>query len=135
MKPIVLNSSHSLSRALSALSSLPLDGTWEVGIREVTRSSEDNAALHAMLTDISRQVQWYGQSLSVEVWKRLCVAAWLRETGGNPLLVPALDGAGVDIIYEKTSKMSHKQVVSLIAWVEAFGAEKNVKFTSRREEG
>jgi len=105
-----------------------------VEIREPTRTSADNAALHALLTDIARQVEWYGQTFPVEVWKRLCTAAWLREIGGNPLLIPALDGAGVDIIFERTSKLSHKQIVSLMAWIEAFGAEKGCRFSTNREE-
>lgn len=99
-----------------------------VEVKEPTRTLEENAKLHAMLTELSRELYWYGKKLNVEIWKRLCVAAWLREKGEKPLLIPSLDNAGVDIIYEKTSQMSVKQVSELIEWVYAFGAENGVEF-------
>jgi hypothetical protein len=92
------------------------------------RSLDQNALLHAALTDIANQVVWHGQKLSMEVWKRLCVASWLRENNENPMLIPALDGHGVDIIFEKTSKLSTKQCASLVEWCFAFGAEHGVNF-------
>jgi hypothetical protein len=45
----------------------------------------------------------------MEVWKRLCMASWLREQGEKPLMIPALDGHGFDVVFEKTSKLSKKQ--------------------------
>lgn len=92
------------------------------------RNLDQNAMLHALLMDIAAQVEWVGQKLSVDVWKRLCTAAWMRERNAQPLLVPALDGHGVDIIYEKTSKLSVTQCSELIEWCFAFGAEHNVRF-------
>ena len=56
------------------------------------RTIEQNAKCHAMLSDISRQIKHYGQTYSVDVWKRLCVAAWLREHNQQALMVPAIDG-------------------------------------------
>lgn len=94
----------------------------------ITRSLEQNAKLHSCLADISKQVEWHGQRFSTTTWKRLCVAAWLRESGESPELVPALDGNGFDVIYEKTSKLSLTQCSSLIEWVIAFGTERGVSF-------
>lgn len=51
-----------------------------------TRSILQNALLHAVLTDISKQVKWHGQSFDVVTWKRLCMAAWLREGNEQPRL-------------------------------------------------
>jgi hypothetical protein len=95
---------------------------------EETRSLEQNALLHAALTDIANQTEWMGRKLSVEVWKRLCMASWLREKGEQPMLIPALDGNGFDVIFEKTSKLSVAQCSELLEWCFAFGAEHNVKF-------
>ena len=103
-------------------------------IQKKTRSLDQNAKLHSMLTDISKQVIWHGQKFSMETWKRLCVAAWLREKNERPLLVPALDGAGVDIIYEKTSKLNVSECAELIEWCYAFGAQNGVKFKETRYE-
>lgn len=97
-----------------------------VEIKEPTRSLEQNAKLHAMLSDLSTQVEWHGMKLHMDVWKRLCTAAMLRELGESPMLVPAIDGHGIEIIYEKTSIMGVKMMVDMIEWVYAFGAEKGV---------
>ncbi len=100
-----------------------------VTFSEPTRNSEQNALLHACLTDIAKQVDWHGKRLSVDIWKRLCTAAWLREEGESPEMIPALDGKGFDVIFERTSTLSVKQCASLCTWVQAFGDEKGVQWT------
>jgi len=100
-------------------------------IKPSTRSLEQNSLLHAVLTDISQQVEWMGKKLSVEIWKRLCMAAWLREKKEQPMLIPALDGNGFDVVFEKTSKLSITQCSELVEWCFAFGVEHGVKFRSR----
>lgn len=110
-----------------------VQGPCEVLVQEPTRNSEQNKAFHSAVSDIAKQVTWHGQKLPAGVWKRLLVAAWMREAGDKPWLVPALDGMGVDVIWEKTSKLSVKAMSSLIEWTMAFGAEHEVRFTTRDE--
>jgi hypothetical protein len=102
-----------------------------VEVRKETRSDAQNRALHAALTDIANQVVWHGQTFNVVVWKRLCTAAWLREKGETPELIPAIDGKGFDIIYERTSQMNKTQLSELLEWVYAFGAQNGVTFKDR----
>lgn len=99
-----------------------------VTLKEPTRNLEQNAALHAKLADIADQVEWHGKPLSLDVWKRLCTAAWLREEGESPEMIPALDGKGFDVIFERTSTLTVKQMSGLLEWVTAFGAQNGVKF-------
>lgn len=106
-------------------------GAFEVEVREPTRNSPQNACLHAALSDLARQAEWKGQKLSAGVWKRLCVASWMRERGQNPMMVPALDGQGFDIIYERTSKLSVRECSELTEWVYALGSELGVRFTTK----
>lgn len=96
------------------------------------RSLPQNAFLHAALTDIAEQVEWKGQRFTVDVWKRLCTASWLREEGEQPELIPALDGKGFDIIFEHTSSMTVAQLSSLIEWCLCFGAQNGVTFKEPR---
>ena len=100
-------------------------------IKDHDRTEEQNAKLHAMLSDISRQVEHAGKKWNVLIWKRLCTAAWLREIGENATMIPALDGNGFDVIYEKTSKLGVKKCSSLIEWITAFGAENEVRWTQK----
>ena len=99
-------------------------------IKPATRSSEANARLHAILTDVAKQMDWAGKKRSVDVWKRLMTAAWLRAINERVELLPALDGHGVDVIYEPTSRMSGAQVSSLMQWIEAWGVDAGVRFSA-----
>jgi len=92
------------------------------------RSTEANARLHAMLTDVSQQVDWAGKRRDVLTWKRLMTAAWLRAKNEHVEILPAIDGKGFDVIYEPTSKMNGAQVSELMEYVDAWGTEAGVKF-------
>ncbi|WP_349573097.1 recombination protein NinB [Azotobacter salinestris] len=118
-------------RAISFIAALDLEQPRKLAITDEDRTAEQNARLHALLTDISRQVEHAGRKWNVLIWKRLCTAAWLREIGENATMIPALDGNGFDVIYEKTSKLGVKKCASLIEWVQAFGAEHQVRWTQR----
>jgi hypothetical protein len=123
----VLAHANAREGAIHAVKDAP-DG-YTVVIDEPKRTGAENRLLHAILNDLAKQATWHGQKLSLEVWKRLCMAAWLRESGEQPMLVPALDGNGFDVIFERTSKLSKKQCASLIDWIFAFGAEQGVIFS------
>lgn len=106
---------------------------YSVRIGEGTRSSEQNAMLHACLTDIADQVEWCGKKLPMEVWKRLTMAAYLREQNEQPQMIPALDGQGFDVIFERTSKLSRRQFADLITWCLAFGNEQGVRWSEPKQ--
>lgn len=129
MADFILRTQSDRLRLLGAITGLDLEKPKKVSITEQDRSIEQNARLHAMLSDIAHQVEWHGQKFNITVWKRLCTAAWLREEGEQPLLVPALDGQGFDLIFERTSKLSVKKCAALITWIEAFGTEHQVRWT------
>jgi hypothetical protein len=128
MKPIRLVNTEIRVRACGLVMKAPEEPVYELVLRraESLRTIEQNAKAHAMLSDISKQVTWHGVKLSKEVWKRLTIAAMLREIGEKPILVPALDGCGIDIIYEKSSKLGVKKTCLWIEWMYCFGAENNV---------
>lgn len=118
-----------LARLIGYLTGLDLSKPKKVTIVGEDRSAEQNKKLHACLADISRQVEHAGMKWDVTIWKRLCTAAWLRERGASIQMIPAIDGKGVDVLYEPTSKLSMKRCAELIEWVTAFGAEHDVKWT------
>lgn len=95
----------------------------EVLFKEPTRNGAINAALHAKLTEIAASREWAGRKWDVETWKRLLVAAWSRATGQALVMLPALDGAGVDIVFRRTSAMTQREVSDLMAFIEAWEAE------------
>ena len=128
MKPLRLINNQTRNRATKLIWETPDEPVYEMVLRqsETLRTIEQNAKAHAMLSDISKQVTWHGVKLSLEVWKRLTIAAMLQEIGEKPILVPALDGCGIDIVYEKSSKLGVKKTALWIEFLYAFGAEHDV---------
>ena len=129
MRNIIIIDEQRRQRAVEAVRDCPINSKVTIGEADL-RNLEQNALLHALLSDISKQVEHQGMKFNVTVWKRLCTAAYLREIRESPMLIPAIDDAGrIDIIYEKTSKMGKKKVAGLIEWVYSYGAENNVKWS------
>jgi hypothetical protein len=117
--------------AIDFIRNLPTEPAWEIVAREhkTTRSIEQNAKLWAMLSDVSRQVDWYGRKLSKEDWKCVFTSA-LKKVD----VVPNLEGSGFVAIGLYTHKMSVKEMGDLIELISAFGAEREVKWTETRYE-
>jgi len=95
-----------------------------VEVRPETRSLAQNARLWAMLTDISRQVDWYGRKLTPEEWKHVFTAALSKQD-----VVPGIDG-GFVVLGKSTSRMTKSEMAELQTLMEAFGAEKGVRFSA-----
>ena len=93
-------------------------------IRPEKRSDAQNRRLWAMLTDISAQVDWYGQKLTSEEWKDVFSASLKRTK-----VVPGLDG-GFVVCGQRTSKMTKAEMAELQELMEAFGAQHGVRFTA-----
>ena len=94
-----------------------------VEIKPETRTNDQNARMWAMLTEIAKQVEWYGQKLNSTDWKHILSASLKKQRA-----VPGIDG-GFVVLGLSTSKMSIADMSELMTLMEAFGAEKGVKFT------
>jgi hypothetical protein len=99
-------------------------------VKPATRTDEMNARLHATIGEIAKQLEWAGKKRDTETWKRLLVAAWLRARGDSLEILPAIDGRGVDIVFQRTSKLTQRETGELCEYVYAFGAENGVRFTA-----
>lgn len=93
-------------------------------IRPEKRSDAQNRRLWAMLADISAQVDWYGHKLTADEWKDVFSASLKRTK-----VVPGLDG-GFVVCGQSTSKMTKAEMCELQELMEAFGAERGVRFTA-----
>lgn len=113
---------HDIARAgaVEAVRSAPAG--WVVEVKPKTRSIDQNARLWALLTDVSRQVEWYGQRLTKEQWKDVFSAALTKQK-----VVPGIDG-GFVVMGQRTSQMSVRELGDLMTLIEAFGAEHSVRF-------
>lgn len=95
-----------------------------VRISEPSRSLEQNALLHAELQEISQKLKWAGGFRSVDDWKRLLTAAWMRATDRKVVLLPAVDGEGFDVLYQRTSTLTKTEMVDLVAYIQAWKSDR-----------
>lgn len=112
--------------ACEAIRSAPDE--WVVEVRAKTRTLAQNARMWAMLTDVSRQVDWYGRKLSPEEWKDVFTASLKRQD-----VVPGIDG-GFVVLGARTSRMTVREMWDLMELMSAFGSERGVKFTEGYDE-
>jgi len=119
---------HATARRMAAECIAAAPDGYVVTVQEPTRSLEQNSKLHAALSDIADQIEWHGERMDVDDWKRLLTAAWARAESQQVKLVPALDGNGFDVLYRRTSRMSKSEMSNLIEYLHAWGAEQGVKF-------
>lgn len=98
-------------------------GPVQLTLGRQRRSLDQNAKLWPMLTDISRQVEWYGETLSPEDWKHVLTAGLKKQRA-----VPGIDG-GFVVLGLSTSRMNKELFSQLIELIYAFGAEHGVEWS------
>lgn len=108
------------------------NGPAELIVADPRRSLDQNARLWAMLSDVSRQVDWMVdgelRKVAPEDWKSIFTAALEGETR----MARGLNG-GTVMLGSSTSRMSKKTMTDLQELISAFGAERAVRFTTTEE--
>lgn len=97
-----------------------LEVSWKQ--RKSTRSINQNSRMWAMLTDVSRQVQWFVDGkmrlLKPEEWKHIFSAGLKKHQS----VAAGIDG-GFVILAQSTSKMTIGDMSDLMEIMSAFGSE------------
>lgn len=126
--PYTLCLSHDLvrQRAIRAVQKAP-EGYYVI-FKEETRTLSQNSKLWPMLTDVSKQVIWYGQKLTKEEWKDVFTAALKKQK-----VVPGIDG-GFVVCGQSTSVMPKREFCDLIELINAFGAQHEVIWSDSAKE-
>lgn len=115
---------HDMARKNAILAVQEAPQGHVVSIKAPTRSLMQNNRLWSLLTDVSRQVDWYGRKLTPENWKDIFTAAMKKQD-----VVPGIEG-GFVVLGMSTSKMTKQEMNDLQTLIEAFGAEKQVKWSA-----
>lgn len=92
-------------------------------VRKETRSLRQNNLMWSCLTDLSKQVKWFGKHLTPEGWKDFITG----HLSGQEL-VPNMDGTGFISLTKgrSTSDMTIKEMTAVIELCHAFGADQGV---------
>ena len=125
-KSFVLRDEAIRARCMALIADLPIDPPYAVRITlyDDPRSLEQNAKLWAMLEDVAEQVEWYGKKLTAWDWKDVMTSALIKAN-----VVPNLDGTGFVACGLHTSKLGKKRMSELIELIDAFAAEKGVRWS------
>ncbi len=119
-----LRNEQDRQRALLILQRVELGAGKVWSLRDEARPDAMNRKMWAMLRDISRQVEWYGQKLSSEDWKHVFSASVEKQRA-----VPGLDG-GFVVLGISTRQKPKAWLSAMFEVMEAFAAERGVKFTT-----
>lgn len=103
---------------------------YRIEFKEPRRSTDQNAYLWALLTDVAAQKTHMGQKYSTEIWKCLFMAAMGQEIK----FIPALDGVGVLPLGLSSSDLSKKEMADLITFIISWGVSSGVKFHDQKSE-
>lgn len=93
------------------------------------RSKDQNSKMWPMLTDISRQVVWYGKKYSKDDWKDIITGSFRKCD-----FVPSVEGNGVVMVGLSTSRMKKPEFSHLITYLYAFGLHHGVVWSERSKQ-
>ena len=124
---ITINSEAARRKAHEAVRRAPPG--YRVTFQEPKRTVEQNSKMWAMLTDISRQLDYYGEKLPPESWKDIFAAALVKELK----VVPSLDGKSFVQVGLRTSRMSKAEMADLIELIAQYGAMHGVRFSDEED--
>jgi len=116
---IILRSERDRLRATSWIQQAP-QGT-RVEFKAAKRTLPQNDLMWAALTEIARQVEWYGQKLTAEDWKDMFTASLKKAR-----VVPGLDAGSFVVLGLHSSKLSKGEFSDLLELINAFAAERGV---------
>lgn len=120
---------HSTARQMASRACIQAPDGYIVEIKPRTRSLDQNARMWAMLTDISKAVDWYGRKLTPEEWKHVFSASLKKQD-----VVPGIDG-GFVVLGQSTSKMTVREMSDLMELMTVFGIDRDVRFSEAATQG
>ena len=100
----------------------------KVVVDELTRTGEQNAKFHAMLSDVAKQKKWMNRELTPIQWKTLFISAHATATNQGADIVAGLENEYVNI-RESSAQMSVARMNSLIEYVSAWCVMNDIKMS------
>jgi len=123
---IRLTGPYSRRMAAQACQTAPNGATMTIKVSK--RSLPQNDRIHAMLTDIARQLVFHGQKWPMEDWKKNLLACFKSDMR----TMPRADGFGV-IPVGGTSDLTKEQASDFMEFIAEYGARNGVVFHDQRE--
>lgn len=94
-------------------------------LEDSARTGPQNKKFHSMVRDIAEQVEWAGERLEEEDWKRLILAGLYGQK-----VVPAPVGEGFVIMNNRRSRnMGKQEMADALEQLYAFGNDRGVMWS------
>lgn len=119
---IILASDRQRAMARRLIDLAPVNAV--VNIREATRTLDQNAKMHAMLSDISR-AKPQGRVMAPDKWK----SVFMDAIDCKPDWVPSLDGESIVCTGYRSSRLTKGKMSDMIEQMYAYGAEHGVQWS------
>ncbi len=123
---VILHGISQRAFAKTLIDRAPVDAV--LVIREAKRSTDQNAKMWAMLSDVSR-AKPEGRSWVPETWK----AAFMHCLGHQVQFCEGLDNAGPFPLGFRSSRLTVSQMADLITCIDEYGTRHGVKWTKADE--
>ena len=127
MQTFTLAHDQARANAIKAVTNAPAG--YRVILKEPKRTTAQNDLMWDLLTDVSQQAQWYGQTLVTDDWKLI----FLQGLNSEMRIVPNMAGNGF-VNLTRSSKLSVREMSDLIELIYAWGAQHSVKFHDEKEQ-
>jgi len=129
-KIFILRNKNVVDYACDYLRSLEINDVKpkKVVIDELTRTGEQNAKFHAMLSNVAKQKKWMNRELTPIQWKTLFISAHATATNQGADIVAGLENEYVNI-RESSAQMSVARMNSLIEYVNAWCVMNDIKMS------
>jgi hypothetical protein len=98
-----------------------------VNMREASRTTDQNAKMWAMLSDISR-AKPQGRQHTAEMWKAL----FMHACGHAVQFETSLDGQPFPVGF-RSSRLSKRQMVDLIDFIGSYGAQHGIRWSDETQ--
>ncbi len=104
-----------------------------VNIRQAARTTDQNAKMWAMLSDVSRQTDHEGRRHSPEVWKQLFMHACREELNMELQFINGLNGEIFPLGF-RSSQLRKSQMAELITFIQSWGDQNGIHWTNEATE-
>lgn len=94
-----------------------------VEFKAMARSTEQNAGMWVLLTELATKLKWHGMKLTAEDYKDLLTASLRKEIRQ----VPNAEGTGFVLLGMRTSDMTVPEMSDFIELIYAFGAQHGIQ--------
>lgn len=98
----------------------------QISAKTETRTIKQNNLMWSCLTDLSKQVEWFGKRMTPDGWKN-----WITGHLNGQELHPNMDGTGFVSVTKgtSTSDMTIAEMIAVVDLCHAFGADRGVKWS------